>query len=234
MDMLRSSVLVLICVVGVSVGSASAAPIMIDSFNYGGDATGPLLAVNGFSAFDTHTSPAALNEVIGGYRTSSLTLTDGLYGVAVGVNAFNQGELAMTTSPSSSAQLSLQYAGDSGTGFAPIDLTDGGLNDRLALEWTTIDFTGLLTIGINSGADRSEITVNTLAGPFTGTPTVQDVLFTDFVGSANLSAITSIDFTLDGALNGDYILDSIAAVPEPATMGLLLMGSLAALRRRRR
>ncbi|HLO99820.1 MAG TPA: PEP-CTERM sorting domain-containing protein [Fimbriimonas sp.] len=87
-----------------------------------------------------------------------------------------------------------------------------------------------VTLFTNDGADSFSGTLNIPGGITTAAPQFYDWNFT-WYGLADLDAIT---FDFDPAEGGDFSLNSIEAVPEPASMAAIAVGIAALIRRKKK
>ena len=133
--------------------------------------------------------------------------------------------------PSGRASVNLTYDGNDNTarsgyfgGLGAIDLTQGGLNDRFRINLTSIinsPATLFFRVGQVQKSSTNFMTLPTVAGSF-------DIPFSSFQHE-NLGVFPSpVDFHNVGYLELQFeygsgqviVIDSIAAVPEPAATGL--------------
>ncbi|MBN2473996.1 MAG: PEP-CTERM sorting domain-containing protein [Pirellulales bacterium] len=117
-------------------------------------------------------------------------------------------------------------------GLGPVDLTDGGVNDRLQLAFNSVDGGNALALGLAVtavGAGGTPTTVNLLV-PESGTPFVYDIPFAAFPVNV-FGSVESLTFEFNNSgtptPNVDFELDSVVAVPEPSTLvSLSALGAL--------
>lgn len=119
------------------------------------------------------------------------------------------------------------------------DLTAGGVNDRIRLVFDSNDSDFQLRLFVRSTTGTGGTTPlafsRTIAGGRASTAFTEDFLFSSMVGNA--STWTDVDqmvFQFDLTEAGDVSLNSMQAVPEPASMLALATGAIALLRRRKR
>jgi hypothetical protein len=116
-------------------------------------------------------------------------------------------------------------------GLGSVDLTQGGVNDRFRFDVTSATGSGLLSIELRS-VNHGSSTLSLLL-----TPGIFDVPFSlfHFDGSPfaypiDFHDVGYINFHFDMASGDAVTIDSVATVPEPSTLTLiigLLVGSLA-------
>jgi hypothetical protein len=215
---------------------ATANAVIIDTFEVGpygpisdttpGDGPGPSATQTGLP----------VSHVIGGERTAWVELNVGTEASAeLALTPVDDGA-TFTIQPSyASAKFSQRYAGPGGLGLGGIDLTAAGSHDRILFSIADNpgggNFIILLT---DTDGDRADIQPNVnQSGVYTA-------LYEDFhalSGQLNFDAIDQIDISLGYRSTDDpYIgtVSDIRTAPEPATLTLLLLGTLTAGRTRRR
>jgi hypothetical protein len=215
-------------------GAAVAIPVNIDTFDLGAAQK----AVFGASSLSDAEPIADTSQTIGGVR--GFTVAGQGPGTGVTTLAVLSGRAGLGTlsmvSPYN-GQWTLQY-GYTLNG-APSDLnanlvsTSGAPNTGILIQMVSAEYQyGLDLTLISNGVSRSASLVHPanmsphdVFVPFS-TPSLSGVSFTD---------IDQIIVRLTGLPDGDYNMDAISAnVPEPASMALLEVSGLLALRRRRR
>ncbi len=137
-------------------------------------------------------------------------------------------------------KISLQYdgldAGDStadglvdAEGLADVDLTDGGSNWALEMQFVSLDagddpMTDM-TLKITAVGDGGSATYEGLIAESVD-PFEIRIPFADFSDSSVMESVGSLTFSLNGSAaptaNVDFELDNLAAVPEPSTLILLI------------
>jgi hypothetical protein len=199
-----------------------------------------------------NSSTATAPEAIGGERDMQVALISGRTALSLNINPFD-GELLIHDSGAQVRGYSLTVWDGMDmdpisldpTGLGGVDLTDGGLNDRIRLSQVTADLTGSISMtvydaGDASGNSWSQAVFSLPGGVFTSTDI--DIPFTDFTnvgagGAASFSNVGAISMRIENTTTGslDVEMASVVAVPEPATCLLAtlgLVGLLVPLRRR--
>jgi len=222
-------------------GSASAA-IIVDGFtnaqtvSTGPGGSNPLASSGGIAA----------SAAIGGNRLMTVTRTSG-NGIVYG--DVSSGLLSHGSGPADSGMVSVAYDGNSDGVFDPsvglggIDLTEGGINNGLNFLYRADLAGAVISARIYSSA--TNFSVGQFVAGATGfgaaLPASAGLLFSSMnIGGgtgANFSSVRGIVLTVDGSAIPalDLQLQSVVSqvVPEPASLGLLAIGSLMTLRRRR-
>lgn len=116
------------------------------------------------------------------------------------------------------------------TNLGSYDFSDSGSNNRWDINFN-VNGLGIdaLTIEVDSGSGY----VSTSKSDISAGAQVIAFNFSEFSG-VDFSSVDSIRLTIDGVEDGDYGIDYLAAVPEPASLLLLGMSSLMLTSRRRR
>jgi len=236
-----------------AISGAAQATIMIDDFNakmvpvaapatyyagYGWELN------TAYGASPPYTYSVVYNEtsvagVLGGTRTTTaINHNDGAVSVDLASDTTDQ-SISLSTKgwyPSSYGTLELLYNGGGG---------GGGLNQNMS-SWSilSVDFdpdhvgnlkSTVMSFTLNDGLNSA--TVSKIWTTYATLPrTVETFNVSDFTTvnpSLNLSSIDSILFNFESDNAGDAAFYSISGVPEPATIGLLGLGALGLLRRRR-
>ncbi len=76
--------------------------------------------------------------------------------------------------------------------------------------------------------------IHTVGSVVWGSPTTVTVNFSEFSNPVDFADVDAISFYVDGVLDDDVVLDNFEAVPEPATMTLLVAGVAALAARRKK
>ena len=169
-------------------------------------------------------------SILGGSRNATVQVQTPVdWKSAMGT--IGNGAFSVFTGGSSGSVVTIDYPG-----LTDVDLTDGGTNQSIALDFNFVEPGDLnLQIVITDGANTATFDSSTTANiPGSGTPFTYLATFADFDMAAPLSSADSISVVLNGpaVANMDFELSSISAVtavPEPSTMAMLLTLVLASL-----
>lgn len=221
--------------------SADSATITIDSFNYPDPGTtfyvpgeAPWGSGNPYDHKD-----AGVSEVIGGERDIHVEVVGSALPIsAAGIIGYepiyDSGAFLLATSGRAGTLAVAQYDGTAGGGLGGVDFTDGGTNKLFRLGFDTVDGgdgTSLpLTITVvghagGSTSVQTQVPANAAASDFD----VPFVAFPDdgaITSASIISNAASIEFEFNALAtpvpNVDFQLDYVEAVPEPATLVMLL------------
>jgi hypothetical protein len=151
------------------------------------------------------------------------------------VGTIGGGSLFVNTSVPPSV-ITLDYESSVG----PIDLTEGGINDRLVFDFSFLDagFASHLGYSILATGSSGVASLSSVIGE-SAVPFSVEIPLASFTGNVSeFSTLTSLTIVFNTAniANVDFELDEIRAVPEASSIAMVGIGSLAALviaRRRR-
>ena len=238
--MLNSKTAVIaVTLLSVTMSTAFSAPVMIDDFE---DGFMNLIVDDGYLHSPTESRiESGLSGVIGDWRSSSVAWDEGLEDITLRINYRNNGVFSLAEASDTRGHASLSYGLG---GPMDADLTDTGTNGVLVLTFLTADLAGTLQVDLSTlqgdqgkstwtGPMPSGVfdTLTKMIIPLTGPGWTDNAA----LGAADRTSIDQIDIMLSGVSNGDYVIaDIYTDVPEPATMGLMAMGGLALLRKRRK
>ena len=205
------------------------------------------VVIDNFSSGDVPNtiSPMSVNEpgplagTVSGERTTSLIVgPNNPGGSTVSVNnvaAATLGICSFGNNPGIQDTVQLQYAIP-----APVDLTGGGLYDRVRFKFSNADQPYNLYLEIVGTGGGNSVTVGQAASG--GVTSYVDILFSALPGADVANAtMVEISLTPTNSLGGDYIFDIIESrkppnggeVPEPGALVLLSGGLIGLLRRKR-
>jgi hypothetical protein len=196
------------------------------------------LSIDEFSAFQFLELPLGATVVaqnttgfmIGGVRRIMLHDTAAAsYASAV----VTGGQLTYLTSGVGSTEFAFVVwnAGDPlGDGLGGVDLTEGGLNDRFAMQVVHID--GVISITVDVQDTSGGHSRWSLPSPLDSSdaPGVAQVFFEavspTFPVPADLTSVSAINIRLTFRDQGAIVLDSFRTVPEPTSLALVCLGLL--------
>lgn len=232
-----SRLFVLTC--GLGVTAASQAQLIIDTFDQG-PYFGALDVPGSFQKAQQGSNSTPIN-VLGNQRDVLLKCLTNPTGVTNAITAqiiTGSGLTVINASSEASGLFSLNYNGDDIQTNTNVFQNPGSLNvdlsgyDRFRVMYRFADqaITGSITVfdGVNTG-----VKLFTLPQQTTTSVNSVDVLFSSFSGGVNFSTIKYISYDFLTGTSGDFTLTELQAVPEPATIAVLGIGALAALRRRK-
>lgn len=150
-------------------------------------------------------------SAIGGFRDTTVTWMSGPFSLEAQTG---MGIMAFSSDTLSTGNFDLFYDGN-GSGLGGVDLTGGGMNTFLFVDFVSADADANLTITLEDTTTASaSISKSTSMGAST-----TGFLLTDF--AVDLTSIDSIRVNIDGDSDGDYGIDRIyAGVPEPGTIAI--------------
>ncbi len=218
----------------------NAAPIVIDDFSTPDPA--PFFLVGFTHLNDLLVEQPGLSEAVGGERDilievlGTLNIQSAQLLTGTDRSLFSQGVMQVATAREPATTVTLQYDGTDDDGNAllnsrllNLDLTDGGTNDRLEIEFLTVDAPASLGLDF-------VITLTSPGGtavlaeliPESGLPAVHVSPFAAFAADPgfSFSDVDSMEFSFNGSgvADVDFVIDRIRAVPEPSTLTLILAG----------
>ncbi len=223
-----SCALVVVCLLS---GNALAGVVNIDTFNLG-SAQAAIFGAGTTTGAETIVNPP-IAETIGGVRGYTATGQGPGTGVTtLAVLGGNAGFGTLSMVAPYSGQWTLRYGYN--LAGAPADLNanllgSGPANNAVLIKMVSAEYAYDLDVTMTTNGVSSTVSVTE---PANLNP--QDVLipFSSFSG-VNFQDIDQISVRLTGRPDGDYTMDAIMAVPEPATLMVLAAGGLLALRRKR-
>lgn len=200
--------------------SAVAAPVNIDTFDLGATQG----VVFGTSTFSGSTLIADATQTIGGERGFSVAGTGA--GTGVTTLAVQSGIAGLGNNAAS-----LPYQGvwefTYGATDLNADLLAGG-NNALQIDMVYAEYAYDIQVTVRGGGNTDDVTFTL---PADSSAHSLYFPFVTFAG-VDFADVDQVTVRLTGRPNGDYGIDAIRAVPEPASLALLALGGLAALRRR--
>ncbi len=212
-------------------GGALAAPVNIDTFNIG-SAQAAVFGTGTTAGAETVVNPP-IPETIGGIRGYSVTGQGAGTGVTtLAVLGGNAGFGTLSMLPPYTGQWTLRYGYN--MAGAPADLNANLLgsspaNNGLLIKMVSAEYAYDLDVTLFTNGASSTAS---LTRPANLSPHDVWFAFSSFSG-VNFQDIDQVVVRLTGRPDGDYSMDSITSVPEPATLMVLAAGGLLALRRRR-
>jgi hypothetical protein len=231
MKSIASTLIAPVCIAALSSVSHAASVIIIDNFT-----TNQSVQVSGVG---TNSQTIASAGSIGGYRTMTLTSSGNTVDQTSLSVSNTTNRLALSSPVDATANFTVSWAGDDGTGFGATDLTpyeDLSLH-KLKFALRSADFASNFTWTFEDINGISAYYTGELPDYSSSLPNLQaEINFTEFVnsGSIDWNAINKISLSGGGTLELDIsLVGGLTAVPEPTTALLSALGALCLLRRRR-
>jgi hypothetical protein len=205
----------------------SAQALLIDNFN---DVQSLSRSSVG-STSSTVTAPGA----IGGKRDGRVHVTSSPAGNSLDLNIdVGQPTLSHSQGSQVTGASIIEWDGGNGagsidhTGLGGVDLTDGGVSDRLRVMVLQDDLPASLSFTIYDTLGGSASGVLALPGFIFAGPTPFDLLFSSFVGAVDMTSVGAIKMVISGLPNTDLTIDFVETThtPEPSTLLLLGTGIL--------
>lgn len=219
---MKKALIAILAVASVGVANAN---IMIDDFNTG-SATSTINS--GFQYFSQNGS------MVGGDRVVYAEVGSNAFGLDLSVDTIT-GVLSVNSQSGVDGLAAVAYGlnlvSASSTSFDNLNLD---LSGESAFNVTTLSRDGDVDIrfSVRTSPNTYIHVTKSLVGSAINTPEVVTFNFSEFTG-ANFADVDQILVRFDTANSGDIAIDSIEAVPEPATMVVLAAAALAAARRRK-
>ena len=213
--------LVALVFAGFLMTSPASAILTIDSFDVG---TTSITANSGTPVVSQTLGGLPAGDTIGGVRFSQVTWQSGALSASMNANP-PAGVMGLSSNTGVTALFELGYDAG-GAGLGGIDLTEGGLSPGFAVFFTSADAGSATTVTLeDTGGDTLTRTLNT---PGPGFLFFQ---YAAFAGVGDVTDIDSIDFSIQGVVDGDYQVELIQSrdrpgdgIPEPITATLALVG----------
>ncbi len=210
------------------VAGAAQATVLIDNYSTG--IYNKTITGGSDLAFQT-------GSMLGGDRYSSMMVETNPFGLELQTNIQN-GAYALSSQSGVNAMGELGYgfqANGAGTSFQDLNFNFSGEN-AFKLNFLSSDTPGTVMMSVRSSSSNggafSSVT-KPIPGNSVNTPFMTSFSFSEFAG-INFSDVDQLVIKFDTGISGDIALDSVEAVPEPATMIVLGAAAAVAARRRKR
>jgi hypothetical protein len=213
-----------LALLGATLLAAPARSLVIDSF----ETDQAELSV--FAGNDQEQAAVSGPGILGGERRLTLTRS----GSGSGTVEVTGGELVHMRD-SGIVSFNLQWDGPGSSGLGDVDLTEGGLNTGILIEFAQVDATRNLTISAISAPQASSLVSNLTLPAGTDSLFVGFDEFAIFQGpGVDFTSLDILSLSIAGPPATDTVrINSIEAVPEPGVIVLLGVGlSLLPWRRR--
>ena len=219
-----------LAIFGLGILGASAHALMVDDFITGSYNSGA------FSAGSTQAWTASADS-IGGIRYTDLTITSNPFGGDAKTRVITSpGILDVSTDADVDTNFLLGYGyANSSTTSASNQLNQNFSSSPIVeVNFRTNDVAQpvVVTLYTNSGASSFTRTLSVGGGITSANP--QSYLFDFTSDAANLGDVDGISIFFDPTPGGDFSLNYIQTVPEPASLAVLAIGGAAMLRRRKK
>jgi hypothetical protein len=203
------------------------ADVLIDNFS-----TGPY--------FKSLTAGTDLNvqtgTMVGLSRTTLMTVEANPFGqryelsIGSGFAVSNSG-----TNVDGRLSVSYGYQSDGFGGLVTDNLNlDLSNQDRLRIRFLSNDRNLWTTVTLITNGPANTSAVSHLVAGDQYVPFTQDFMLADLVGTTDLSDVDQIEVSFDSLPSGDFAMESITAVPEPAGLLAIGVGMAGVIARRRR
>jgi len=214
------------------------ADIIIDNF----DANQSLVANSSTPVAQSSVSDAG---ILGGERDTRALYQSGPGNVVLEANLGGDKILNFSLAAKTSGGADIVWDGLDGssalnyTGLGSVDLSDGGVLDRIAIMLGFDDLPVTLVLEVWTNSDYMSVAQLNLPGGIFS-PVEYELPFTSFVdsgssGPADFTNVGMIVLEIDVQFpSTDLQIDYVKSTPEPVTLCLLALGSLAMLRRKRK
>lgn len=173
--------------------------------------------------------------MIGGIRGTELTVDSNPLNQPLQLSIGSGGLSIINSGTLTDGRLTLHYGYTSGFGNNDLNKNFNSNGwDRLSFAFLANDNPMTMTVTLRTTSGGVSTSTANIAGGQMSAFT-QDFFFSGFSGGANFNDIDSMSFLFDTGPSGDFALDSVQLVPEPASMIALAsaLGALAARRRRK-
>ncbi|MDG2383729.1 MAG: hypothetical protein P8N76_18800 [Pirellulaceae bacterium] len=196
--------------IALALPSAHGSLIVIDSFE---DGTIALEATNSTPNVQLLNQPTT--SAIGGYRDTAVILSSDYLSAQANSNPIPNA-IAFSSGSQSTGVFALVYAGIDHSGLNGVDLTDGGTNRQITVNFAAADLGAEIQLALWDTFDSYIATSQTLPGG----PGLVSFPFLNLSNQGiDLTSIKAIEVNILGQEEGDYTINSIyATVPEPTTL----------------
>lgn len=217
-------------ILGLMTLAALSQALVIDDFSTG--------AINDSISTGSNVTHTAAASAVGGFRNVYHDVFDGNpLGLSHStIVATGPGIFASDSKTQVDAYTIIRYGSNASGIFGAFDMNlDFSSFDRIRLNVLSNDQPSSIRIGVGNNTDGFRFQTIALAGGAPLVPQTVDFLFSGFTGGTfNFGDVDRIQIDIDTNASGDFVLDSVEAVPEPASMIALGLGVAALVSRKRK
>ncbi len=232
--MLRVKTLMAAASVAIFAASAAQSAVLIDDFNESTLGNLELLVNPGTATDMISESPGGV--ILGTERDAKLEFVAGDSNAFALIDAFDNNVFKHEQGSAVKAESWLIWDGVDNdaatldhTGLGGIDLTQGGVNDKIAFSVISVNVDTDVTFNLYTDASNWATATLTVLDGAAGVKAIPFLSFGGGAGTLDLTDIGAIEMHIDGSTteDNDLTIDFIeATVPEPASLALFGMGLL--------